>query len=732
MVRMGSRLTVTMLLLAVAFAQVTPAEAAVAFEETPIAGWSTNGTVYAVAVHGDTVYLGGSFTSVRGPGGSPTQARVNVAAISLSTGQILPFRADTNNQVRAIESDGSTVWIGGLFSTIRGVTQRRVAAVDSVTGALLTAFHPEPSAVVYSLAYSAADDALYIGGSFTSVDGVVANRVARLNPDTGTPVAGFQANASAPVRGLAVDANGGEVWAAGSFTSIGGTGRDYLAALDSNTGLAVGPALALVNAQLLAVDVTPDGSSVFGAVAGLQNRAQAWNTSTGARRWFQQAMGDAQALTYHDGTVYFGFHEGFAGDRTVRLLAADAITGALDPGFRPNIDSFHGIWALDASAGGLAGGGTFTTINGVATRGIAVFPSSGPTDTTPPTAPGTPTVSSTTAGAITLTWDAATDDVGVTGYEITRNDTEVGTPTSTTFTDTGLSPESTYSYRVRAVDAAGNVGPWSGSVDGTTGADTTAPSAPTGLTQAPSTADSIGLAWSASTDDVGVVEYRVSRDDVEIDTTGVTNYIDAGLVPGATHVYTVVAVDAAGNVSSPSAPLTASTATTNFEMITPGAVWRYLDDGSNQGTAWREPAFDASAWASGPAELGYGDGDEDTVVASGPTGNHYITTYFRHQFDVGAPGGITSLELRVQRDDGVVIYLNGVEVARSNLPNGTIGHLTRAPSGVNGAAEQAWLTFSIPANLLVSGTNVVAAEVHQNAPNSSDMTFDLELTGNPD
>jgi len=108
-------------------------------------------------------------------------------------------------------------------------------------------------------------------------------------------------------------------------------------------------------------------------------------------------------------------------------------------------------------------------------------------------------------------------------------------------------------------------------------------------------------------------------------------------------------------------------------LVPASAVWKYLDDGSNQGTAWRQPSFDDSPWAAGPAELGYGDGGEATTVGFGPdASNKYITTYFRHTFSVANPSSYQSLTLSLRRDDGAVVYLNGAEVFRSNVPAGGI------------------------------------------------------------
>jgi hypothetical protein len=163
-------------------------------------------------------------------------------------------------------------------------------------------------------------------------------------------------------------------------------------------------------------------------------------------------------------------------------------------------------------------------------------------------------------------------------------------------------------------------------------------------------------------------------------------------------------------------------------LVSAGAVWRYLDDGSNQGTAWRAPAFDDSAWKSGPAQLGYGDGDEVTVLGFGPDPNNkYITSYFRRAFTVVNPSVYTSLTLRLIRDDGAVVYINGTEVYRTNMPGGAIGHTTPASVAIGGGSESTYITTQLSPTVLAAGTNVIAAEVHQANGTSSDLSFALEL-----
>jgi hypothetical protein len=154
------------------------------------------------------------------------------------------------------------------------------------------------------------------------------------------------------------------------------------------------------------------------------------------------------------------------------------------------------------------------------------------------------------------------------------------------------------------------------------------------------------------------------------------------------------------------------------------ANWAFLDDGSDQGTAWIQPSFDDIAWVSGFAELGYGEGDELTSIAG--QGTHF-TNYFRHPFTVGANklADISGLTLLLKRDDGAVVYLNGTEIARDNLPAGLISFDTAASSAPDDG--QQFHSFSVDPALLVEGENVLAVEIHQVNLTSSDASFDLEL-----
>ena len=165
-------------------------------------------------------------------------------------------------------------------------------------------------------------------------------------------------------------------------------------------------------------------------------------------------------------------------------------------------------------------------------------------------------------------------------------------------------------------------------------------------------------------------------------------------------------------------------------LVPTGATWKYLDNGTDQGTAWRATSFNDSTWPSGPAQLGYGDGDEATTLGFGPDGNNkFITTYFRRAFNITNASLFNGVTLRLLRDDGAVVYLNGVEVWRTNMPAGSVGYLTPASVAIGGADESVFVQTTISSSLLLNGTNVLAIELHQSGGTSSDISFDLQLIG---
>ena len=165
-------------------------------------------------------------------------------------------------------------------------------------------------------------------------------------------------------------------------------------------------------------------------------------------------------------------------------------------------------------------------------------------------------------------------------------------------------------------------------------------------------------------------------------------------------------------------------------LIETGDTWRFLDTGRAPGANWTTLAFDDSKWKSGRAELGFGS-KPDTTINPGPPGRRLITHYFRHTFDVADPSFYRNLIVRLKRDDGAVVYLNGKEITRVNLPLGAIGGGQLATRDVSGLEEDVFFPVPVTPGLLNQGRNVVAVELHQSSLRGDDVSFDLELLANP-
>ena len=213
--------------------------------------------------------------------------------------------------------------------------------------------------------------------------------------------------------------------------------------------------------------------------------------------------------------------------------------------------------------------------------------------------------------------------------------------------------------------------------------------------------------------------------------------------PEATRVYYMIGTDEpgtedwqddldprllGGNPNPEAGVLTAGGGVTATEYISRGDTWKYLDNGSDQGTAWRGADFDDSGWAAGPSELGYGDNDEATIVNSGPVNGRYATTYFRTTIDIENPASFGNFELAITYDDAYAIYVNGTEVTRHS---GLSANAAYNEFSSNVVANNAIDTVSIPTSAFAAGSNSIAVEMHQNAPSSSDLSFNMKLTGRP-
>ncbi|ANE46178.1 chitinase [Paenibacillus swuensis] len=260
-----------------------------------------------------------------------------------------------------------------------------------------------------------------------------------------------------------------------------------------------------------------------------------------------------------------------------------------------------------------------------------------PGDTAAPTVPGALTSTGKTSNTVSLSWNASTDNVGVTGYVVSYGGTNVNV-TGTSTTISGLTGSTAYTFTVKAKDAAGNLSGASNAVNVTTNApapDAVAPSAPAGLTSTAKTSTSVNLSWTASTDNVGVTGYTVSYGTASVNVTGTTASI-TGLTAGTAYSFTVKAKDAAGNISAASAPLSVTTDSANTCTV---AAW--VSTTAYTGTqrvSYNGVLYEAKWWTQGDRpDLSGADGPWKSVGTCGGTGGGGGDTVAPY-----APAGLTA------------------------------------------------------------------------------------------
>jgi hypothetical protein len=354
--------------------------------------WVTDGPVYAIVVDGSTIYIGGLFTYVASVSCCASATRNNIAALDAATGAVTPWNPDADGQVSALVVSGGTVYVGGLFTSIGGEPRSRIAALDAASGAATT-WNPNVTgggyqgghfmSGVYSLAVNGGT--VYAGGSFTGIGGAPRSHIAALDAATGAATA-WNPGVCCAAAGYdpyvtSVAASGGTVYAAGLFSSIGGQGRNALAAIDATTGAAtawnpnpnVSPVLALaVSGGTVYV------GGYFGSIGGQPRHGiAAFDAATGAATaWNPNASGSdprVYALAVSGSTVYAGgWFTSIGGRPRNRIAALDAATGAATDW---NPDANLGVYALAVGGGKVYAGGRFTRIGGQPRPFLAAIPS---------------------------------------------------------------------------------------------------------------------------------------------------------------------------------------------------------------------------------------------------------------------------------------------------------------------------------------------------------------------
>lgn len=381
-VRTAVVLAVMCALLVTATISAPTAHAQSSFDDDRVDFGGVNNTALTVRAVGDQVWVGGEFTQAFNPDHTTTFARSNLAVFDFNTGELLPRTFDTNEKVKAIESDdATTVWVAGNFTEIAGQTVTYVAAFDAITGEFDDSFSVTLDNEVNALHYN--DGWLYIGGEFRQINSLNYDRFARINAFTGELDTSFQPNPDAPVR--SIDTFGDRVYAAGLFEEVGKSpdnyARRWVAGFDVDSGQPAGPDFPFDalrpgegahRAGLWRVHVSPDGNHIY--TADSRNVVIKWDRTTGQELWDRRAQGDIQDVETDGDSVYIGTHEGFLADGDQRLLVAlNAADGSSDDNFQPLLNSFFGTYDITLSQGALIAVGDFTTVNGVSSPHLAVF-----------------------------------------------------------------------------------------------------------------------------------------------------------------------------------------------------------------------------------------------------------------------------------------------------------------------------------------------------------------------
>lgn len=592
------------ILLALLVLVAVPTPASAELSSTPTTSWGVSGLatgtradtiksqVWAIEQIGNRLYVGGRFTHVTN--GATTISRPYLAAFNATTGEYLSeFNPQLNNAVFALEAapDGSKLFVGGSFNRVEGSYTSALVALDPVDGSL-----DSWSGRVggYSLVRNLdlVGDNLYASGSFSKVKSSAGTnqawRVGRWDWRTGIHDSSWlPVVTGGSVWGIAASENADRVYLAGYFTEVNGAPSPggFKAIKASNAQNATGVQDFKINtanvSRQYAYDVVTVNGLVF--VGGSEHYVQVLNESDLSLRKFhisRPGRGDYQDLEVVGDRVYAGSHSGQethiesangvlwwgtppAGQSDAPVTgsgpnswvtAFSANTGEHQGSFVPNINSTGpGVWAIHGTSNGCVWfGGNIVRAAGVTQHNMTrLCDGGGGTDTERPSTPGRPIVGTIGANSVQLSWNASTDNVGVAGYRIFDNNTGavVLDVAGTSGTATGLAA-GTYQLYTKAYDAAGNLSYRSGFSSVTIGGnnDTERPSAPRRLVVT-GDANSATLTWLASTDNVGVVGYRVfnqAGNVVVADVTGTTATVS--LSPG-TYTFYVKAYDAAGNQS---------------------------------------------------------------------------------------------------------------------------------------------------------------------------------------
>jgi hypothetical protein len=429
--------------------------AAVGPNSAVVAPWNPSpfGTVDVVWDAGTSIYAGGDFS---GAGG---QVRHHLAAVDAFTGAPTSWNPDADGAVETFAPSGSTLYIGGNFTHLGGQPRAHLGAVDLTTGALRPGWRADTDYTVHALVVSGST--VYVGGNFSMVGGVARNHLAALDATTGTPKSGWDPNPNGFIHALALSGPtlyvGGEFHSFSNQPSIGGQRRDYLAALDTATGV-VGswnPGASYVVDALL-----PLGSLVYvggdftkiGVNGKTRNYLAAVDAAGNATDWDPNASSSVFALASAPGTIYAGgTFVTIGGQPRTGVAALDPATGKATS-WSPKPGAFVAWTYTLAFAGGtLYDGGPFTTLALGAQEGYASF-SEAPVKTASPAITGTGKV----RNRLTCSTGSWSGSIARFSFAWLRDGNPIGGATNASYAVTLADGGHGLACRVTAVNLAGS------------------------------------------------------------------------------------------------------------------------------------------------------------------------------------------------------------------------------------------------------------------------------------
>ncbi len=470
-------------------------QSGVDFTGAALPTWQTDGIVWAAASAGGRVFVGGDFAAVRPPGAAvgatSSLSRANLAVFDGATGNPLScapaVTGSTNASVRSLEvsPDGKTLYVGGSFTSVGGVTGRKhLAAVDIGTCKTVSSFAPQPNATIRAIEATASS--VYVGGGFAYVGSTTRGRAAAVSA-VGTTKPGallpWDPRFDKEVRAIALRPGGSEVVVGGDFDLANGVSSHALVVVDPAGGDNRFTYPTLVPAKSVVKDLAVDSSGFYTANEGTGfqefDGRIALDWSTHAQRWRDTCLGATQAVVVYGGVLYSGSHVhdcttmgSFPDGPRFHLLAQSVTNPTLLPWFPQTNDGIgealgpRDMVVSDGTTDHLWTVGEFTTVNGVRQQGLTRFGQG-----SVQASPASPTVSVTSvrSGEVRVAWRRSfdADDASLT-YRVYRDgsSTPLHTVTSTSwfwdrtqlsFLDSGLAPGSTHSYKVSVTDGATTV-----------------------------------------------------------------------------------------------------------------------------------------------------------------------------------------------------------------------------------------------------------------------------------